>query len=132
MVCKRTLAAVVGVAVVACTSTSEPDLSAACTVPVTIQVGAGAQPTVSWTPVCAATSVTVSDPGAVGALPIWYIQAAPQLISTPIRYGSSPEGATGFLTADSLMIGRSYTIYVERGLRGDIHSGIDSLTFFAH
>jgi hypothetical protein len=120
-----------GLAVLAACSDQGPMAVTPCAQSVIIQVSTGLQPTIQWAPACGATALAVVEVGAPRlSLPIWWIESFLSVFPPPVKYGSPPRGATVTVDPTPLTAGTIYTVYVTRGLRGQI-AGTDSLTFTA-
>ena len=67
-------------------------------------------PTITWSPACAASSVGVDELVAGTLTPRWGIQAA--ALSAPIKYGVTPSQATTLVAPQNLQSGHSYSVVV--------------------
>lgn len=102
-----------------------------CAGAVSVAIGAGAQPAMSWQPACRTARVVVTPTADGAALPLWEV-AALGGVAPPVSVGASPAGAQVFGAGARLDLGAAYTVRVVRGGgRGDPTSGVDSLTFTA-
>ncbi len=82
-----------------------------CTGGVTVQVGPGTTPEFSWSPVCAGSELTVTDP----ANRLTWVIAVPgeeNRLAPPVRYGSVPEGTQTLQSAVPLSIDLTYVVRV--------------------
>ena len=62
----------------------------------------------SWTPDCRAFSLTVTGPGV-----FWGVSAPSHAITSPVRYGETPEGALSLGFAEPMAAGEEYRIVLE-------------------
>lgn len=116
----------------ACTGSSPVQPPGPCPNELEIVVGTGLQPSVNWTPGCAARSVSVSPTTLGGStLPVWQVFAADDVIKSPLRVGDRLPGSSAFGEGESLTSGHRYTVYVVREGRADAAVRSDSLTFTA-
>lgn len=119
-------------AMLACTGSSPVQPPEPCPNELEIVVGTGLQPSVTWTPRCAARSVSVTPTQPVGpTLPVWQVFAAYDAIEPPLRVGDRLSGSSTFGEGESLTPGHRYTVYVVRGGRADASVRSDSLAFTA-
>jgi hypothetical protein len=93
---------------------SQGPSSAACTGSVTVIVGPGTEPTMSWVPRCALEEVLVALPGP-GAV-AWAVESSSQTntIVPPIHYGVTPAGAQQLVAPGALVSGTSYDVSLLR------------------
>lgn len=80
-----------------------PEPPAFCESAVTMQVAGGTTPTISWSPACRVTRLTVVQ----GTDTVWYIRALDGL-DPGLRYGTAPYGSQIFVDAKPLAAGASY------------------------
>jgi hypothetical protein len=104
-----------GAVVAACGDSTGNDGVLACEGAVTVQVGSGTSPQISWTPVCRLFLVLVEDAGGMGG-DQWAVESdSSNSIAPPVRYGTIPPGATDEITLPvTLQAGHAYRVNVFR------------------
>lgn len=97
-----------------CSDGNDPDTLPECTGAVSLSVGAGATPAISWSPACRLFLVLVEDPTGTGDQ--WGVLSdSSNAIVPPVRYGTMPPGATReLLPAAPLQPGHEYQLTVFR------------------
>jgi hypothetical protein len=127
------LAALLAASAGACGDDSTgPDRLAACSDAVTVAVGPGTTPDISWTPRCGAALLAVEEVGASSGLEIkWHVLALESLLEPPIRYGVAPDGAVDIiaLPPTPLVSGRTYRVTVHGRGAGLSFVELGSATF---
>ncbi len=109
----RVLAAFVTLSLLAaCGDTAGPS---GCSGPVTVTVGPGARPGISWSPACLASDLLVDSPAPGGTI-YWRITTANGTngLRSPVTYGASRPGAISFDPLMNLVSGSFYTVTVSR------------------
>jgi len=106
--------AVLFIVAVGCSSTDSPVDLPDCQGPVTVSVGSGTTPDISWTPRCMAGQVIVSASMNTGFVTFWVGTSADSTNSLrpPVRYGipHNPDA----LPTQPLAAGGAYTAHVLR------------------
>lgn len=102
------------IATLACSESAAPDPLAACSGPVTLTVGSGTSPSISWAPTCRLFLLLVEDPSGGGDQ--WGVLSdSSNAIAAPVSYGTLPTGATKTITpAIALQSGHLYHAVVYR------------------
>jgi hypothetical protein len=97
-----------------CKNGTDPDPVSACTGVVSISVGSGTVPALSWSPPCRLFLVLVEDPTGTGDQ--WGVLSdSSNGIAPPVHYGTVPEGATKeLLPPVPLQAGHEYRLNVVR------------------
>ena len=104
---------------------TQPEL---CTSPVELTVGAGVQPSLTWEPSCAATSILVRESESPLAGLFWSVSSIRGL-TPPVRIGISPPAGEGYSPGPvTLTAGRSYMAIVQPS---NLEAGLGVLTFTA-
>ena len=103
-----------------------------CAEPLTVSVGTGLQPRITWTPACRAATITVSSNNVeLIAPPIWQLTAL-RGIAPPIRVGAHPAGSLTWGSGATLTAGEAYTVYVSGSVvREEAVGASGSLSFVA-
>ena len=103
---RAALLAVALAAVAGCTDST--GLPPGCTGAVTVAVGAGTAPDISWAPACLINEVWVHT---TNNITMWRIGGAgtPEIIAPSVRYGVTPSGVPP-QTATPLQPGKTYTV----------------------
>jgi hypothetical protein len=98
----------------ACDGVQEPVGLPECQELVTVSVGSGTSPVISWTPSCRA-SVLIVDPNS-DYYDSWVLATIGDTngLHPPIRYGASPDGSMTALPAASLQVGGFYRVRIMR------------------
>jgi hypothetical protein len=97
------------------TSCSDSTGPGACTGPVTVTVGDGARPKISWAPACLAGDGHVENPGQPGTT--YYRMSDPNgknSIEPPVRYGEMRSGEFVVPAPIDLVSGVQYQITISR------------------
>jgi hypothetical protein len=129
----RTVSILVALAgTICCADATAP--AAPCNGPIDVTVSTAATPTISWTPACGISLLTVS---AVTALPesetVWGLTVSEQHpIGPAITYGDNPRGADVWVQPQSLAVGQQYRVWVAYTVGGDVivASGSALFTWF--
>jgi hypothetical protein len=84
-----------------------------CTSPVTVSIGAGRTPQISWAPACAVAQLIVFSPPSLGGPSNWWaIKSSTMDIRPPVQFGSTPAGAQEVIAAQPLDLQRSIFVIV--------------------
>ena len=96
----------------ACDGGTEPTALPTCPQTVTVAVGAGTTPSISWTPRCRAGELIV-DPNS-DFVDYWVLRstAASNDLSPPVSYGASPSGTVTLVSPVPLQAGSTYRVRV--------------------
>lgn len=125
---------IIGALLLAASGCSDPMHEAGttpCSGHVTLQVGRGNRPTISWLPACGVGNVfVVSTSAPATANPQWVLTSFSSSITPPLVYGTKPAADDVFqlFLTDSLTVGAEYTVTVSPPVRG-VGGIMDSLRF---
>jgi hypothetical protein len=102
---------VLALGILGCGSTATEALPP-CTSPVTVSIGAGSTPQISWSPACAVAQLIVFTPPSLGGGPtnLWLIKSPTMNIQPPVQFGSTPAGAQEVIAAQPLDPQRSINV----------------------
>ena len=128
---KLSLGAAILLAGVACAEGPGTTAPVLCSEPVTVTVGRGTQPSLSWEPTCAVTSILVLESdGEIMSVPIWSVMALSG-VQPPVRIGARPAGTSVFGAGATLTVGEAYRVTVSTSGSAAPHAGLGTLAFTA-
>jgi len=95
---------------IGCSDSSGTEALEICTNPVTLTVGAGTTPKISWSPACLANQVVINEQGGGPAWAMFFVVDSNPL-RPPVHYGVVQAGALGTPTSPApLTAGTTYNV----------------------